>query len=89
MEFLHTDLGHLRRGQVVEARLRGTEANVLLLDPTGFLSYKNGRQYRYYGGHFTRSPCHVVVPHAGHWHLVIDMGGFGGRVEAEVSVLAA
>lgn len=89
MKFLHSDLGLLRAGQVVEARLRGTEANVLLLTPTHFNNYRNRRDYRYHGGHFTRSPCHVLVPHDGHWHVVVDLGGFGGRVEAEVQVLPA
>jgi hypothetical protein len=89
MNYLHSDLGSLRAGQVVQARLRGTEANVFLVDPMNLANYRNGRDYRYFGGHFKNSPCHVTVPHDGHWRLIIDLGGFGGQVQAEVSVLAA
>jgi hypothetical protein len=89
MEFLHKDLGQLRAGQVVEARLRGTEANVLLLDPMNFANYRNGRDHRHFGGHFDRSPCHIVVPRDGHWYVAIDLGGYGGRVDAAVTVLPA
>ena len=53
MDYLHTDLGTVRAGSVVIARLSGTEANVLLVDPTNLERYRRGQSYHYHGGHFT------------------------------------
>lgn len=64
MDFLHSGLGHLDDGSAVEVALRGTAANVLLLDPTNFSRYQQGADFSYYGGHFTQSPAVVSVPHA-------------------------
>jgi hypothetical protein len=88
MNYLQSDLGNLDAEALVEVTLRGTEANVMLLDPVALAAYKAGRRFDYFGGHFTRSPARIVVPHAGHWHVVVDLGGAAGRVEASVNVLA-
>jgi len=87
MQFLHNDLGRLDGDAVVEVTLSGA-ANVRLMDTSNFNSYRGGRQHRYYGGHATRSPFRVAVPHSGHWHLAIDLGGYPGRVQAGVRVLS-
>lgn len=87
MRFLHHDLGHQERGRVVEVTLRGNAANVLLLDTTNFSRYRRGGRYSYHGGHVTRSPYRVAIPRSGHWHLVLDLGGYPGRVNASVQVL--
>lgn len=86
MDFVHYDLHQRSRGEVVEVTLDHA-ANVLLLDSSNFSSYRNGRRYNYYGGHVTRSPYRVAVPRSGHWHLVIDLGGYSGRVRSSVNVL--
>ena len=88
MQFLHTDLGHVAAGSTVRVNLRGTEANVLLLDGPNFTRYQNGRDYHYYGGHFIQSPALIEVPDSGHWYVAIDLGGFAGRINANVEVLA-
>jgi hypothetical protein len=87
VQFLHHDLGHQERGRVVEVTLRGNAANVLLLDSTNFNRYRRGGRYTYHGGHVTRSPYHAVIPRSAHWHLVVDLGGHAGRVNASVQVL--
>ncbi|MEO1585006.1 MAG: DUF1883 domain-containing protein [Planctomycetota bacterium] len=87
MQFLHKDLGYRQRGEIVEVTLRGNAANVLLLDSSNFSSYKAGRRCSYRGGHVTRSPYRVSIPHAGHWHVAIDLGGYRGSVNAGVRVL--
>ncbi len=86
MEFLHKDLGHLSSGQTVSVRLSGTEANVCLLDDHNFRRYRNGDSYRGVGGHYQRSPVRISVPSSGHWHLTVDLGGYAGRIGAEVTV---
>jgi hypothetical protein len=61
-------------------------ANVKLLDDTNYQKYREGQQYRYDGG-FTKALLVILtVPHEGHWHLVIDLGGYPGTVQASTAV---
>jgi hypothetical protein len=87
MNFLHTDLGNLRGGEIVEITLQGNSANVRLLDSSNFSSYRAGRRHTFIGGHAKRSPVRLQVPRSGHWHVAIDMGGYSGNVRAGVRVL--
>lgn len=87
MNFLHTDLGNLRGGEIVEITLQGNSANVRLLDSSNFSSYRAGRRHTFIGGHAKRSPVRLRVPRSGHWHVAIDMGGYSGNVRAGVRVL--
>ena len=70
-------------GTIAEVTL-DRAANVLLMDPTNYGEYSQGRAYRYYGGHVTVSPFRLVVPAAGIWHVVVDLGGGPGEVRAVV-----
>ncbi len=88
MDFVHYDLKQLNEGEVVEVTLDAA-ANVRLLDEPNFGGYRAGRQYSFYGGHVTRSPYMTRVPHGGHWHLVVDLGGYSGEVRSSVRVLPA
>lgn len=63
------------------------QANVRLLDDINYNKYRRGEQHTYYGGLATSSPARVSPPHFGHWHLVIDLGGYSGRVSASVRVV--
>jgi hypothetical protein len=63
------------------------QANVRLMDYSNFQAYRSGRRHTYYGGHATVSPFVVRLPHAGQWYLAIDLGGYGGSVNASVSVI--
>jgi hypothetical protein len=87
MKFLSYDLGQQPAGAVAEVTLSGNAANVVLLDAINFQNYKGGRRYSYHGGHATRSPVRLEVPRAGHWYVVVDTGGYAGRVNASVRVL--
>lgn len=89
MNYLKSDLGHLEAGALVDVSLRGTEANVMLVDPVNLGRYERDQGFEYFGGHFTRSPVRIAAPRAGHWHVVVDLGGAAGRVEASVNVLAS
>lgn len=85
MNFLHYDL-QLMAGDVVEVTL-DKQANVRLLDDTNFSQYRSGRQHTYYGGLATKSPVHLQPPHGGHWHVVVDLGGYAGTVSASVRTI--
>jgi hypothetical protein len=85
MNYLHREFD-LDSGDVVQVTLDG-QANVMLLDPSNYESYRNGRPYHYHGGHAQTSPVRLEVPHGGKWHVVVDLGGNAGRVRAGVGVL--
>lgn len=87
MQFIHHDLGNLHGGEIVEVTLQGNAANVRLMDSSNFSNYKAGRQHRCIGGHATRSPVRLQVPHSGHWHVAVDFGGYPGQVRTGVRVL--
>lgn len=85
MNFLHyeVDAGPNNVIQVILDK----EANVRLLDSDNFQKYQAGQQHKYYGGLAQASPLNLKPPHIGHWHVVIDLGGYGGTVRAAVQVL--
>lgn len=85
VDFLHYDF-FLSFRDSVQVQL-DSQANVILLDDLNFENYKNSRQYTYYGGLATRTPVYLKPPFPGHWHLVIDLGGGSGSVNASVSVI--
>jgi len=85
MNFLHYDF-QLGSGDIVEVTL-DKQANVRLLDDTNFSLYKRGKRHSYYGGLAKGSPVRLRAPHAGHWHVVIDLGGYAGRVQASVRTI--
>ena len=85
MEFLHEEL-KLNPGDIVEVTL-DAPANVMLMDSTNFSSYQGGSTSRYYGGYADKSPVRLAVPHSGKWHVVVNLGGYPGRVRAGVRVL--
>lgn len=82
MDYLHAE-DHLNAGDAAVVTL-DRRANVLLLDDLNYSAYRRGGSYRYYGGLAKRSPCRVVAPHTGHWHVVVDLGGYGGSVRAGI-----
>ena len=88
MDFLHSDLGQLNHGAVVEFTLRGNQANVRLMDSANLSAYRAQRGYHFYGGLAKASPVRLAIPHSGHWYAVVDMKGLGGnKVEAKIRVL--
>ncbi|WP_440905402.1 DUF1883 domain-containing protein [Catenovulum sp. SX2] len=86
MQFVHTDLGQRKRGEIVEIALT-SGANVRLMDVSNFNSYKNGRGHRYIGGLAKKSPVRLQIPSSGHWHVAVDMQGLRGSTRASVRVL--
>lgn len=87
MNYLVWDLKQQSRGTRVQVTLAGNAANVRLMDSSNYSSYKAGRSHRYAGGLVKKSPIVLGVPNSGHWYLVVDMQGLGGRANASVRVL--
>lgn len=85
MNFLHYDF-NLSPGDTVEVTL-DKQANVRLLDDANFSNYQRGAQHSYFGGKALKSPIFLKPPHSGHWHVVIDLGGYPGTVRASVRIL--
>jgi Domain of unknown function (DUF1883) len=87
VEYLHREL-ELAEGDVVEVMLSGTAANVLLLDETSFQNYRQGKPFEYVGGYAQTSPYRIQAPRPGRWHLVVDLAGAAGRVQASLRVIS-
>ena len=85
MKYLHDEF-EIGPGDVVEVTLDG-QANVLLLDASNYERYRRGATYQYHGGFARASPYQLSPPTAGHWHLVVNLGGFNGQVKAGVRLL--
>jgi hypothetical protein len=65
------------------AHLRGSSANVILLDPLSFDRYRFGQPFQYTGGLHTRTPTRLRIPRDGHWYLIIDCGRYRHHVHAQ------
>lgn len=87
MKFTHYDLGNKQRGETVEITLKGSAANVRLMNSSNFQSYRNGRRHTYYGGLAKKSPIRLQIPSAGHWHVTVDMQGLRGTVRSGIRML--
>jgi len=86
MDFMHSEV-ETGSDDAIEVSLDGNAANVMVMDSSNFSSYRRGGRFHYYGGHYTRSPAVIRPPSSGNWHVVIDLGGGRGRVQASVRVI--
>lgn len=86
MQFIHSDLGYRKAGEIVEVTLT-SGANVRLMDSSNFSSYKNGRPHRCIGGLAQRSPVRLQIPSSGHWYVAVDMQGLRGSTRASFRML--
>lgn len=86
MRYAYHELGRQPAGATVTVRLTGKAGNVILLDEENFARYRASQGFRYAGGHYHHSPVRLEVPADGVWYLVLDLGGFRGRVRGRVSV---
>lgn len=87
MSFLHKR-EHLNGGDVVVVNC-SHQCNVLLLDDSNFSRYQHGDGYDYFGGHYTRLPARIGVPHSGEWNIVLDLGGGSASIKHSIQVLRA
>lgn len=58
----------------VEVQLQHA-ADVYLVDSTNFQHYKSGRNFKYFGGHYKRTPVNITVNGVGRWYLIVRGGG--------------
>lgn len=86
MKYLHWEF-NTKPGAMIEVEL-DRQANVLLLDSANYARYRRGADYRYRGGLAKISPIQLSVPHAGSWHVVVDLGGHAGQVAASAALLS-
>ena len=84
MNFLHWEID-AGPENLVEVTL-DNQANVLLLDNSNFQKYSQQEKYNYFGGLAKKSPVKLKPPSKGHWHVVVDLGGYGGTVRASTTV---
>ncbi len=84
MNFLHSQFDG-GTDSIAEITL-DSQANVMLLDETNFRSYQRGSTFRYIGGWAKQSPVRLSPSHHGHWHIVVDLGGYSGQVRAGIRV---
>ncbi len=86
MKFLHFEVD-TKPGDAIVVNLSGNAANVRVMDGTNFSAFRRGARHRYLGGRYTQSPAIIRPPHPGHWHVTVDLGGYGGHVNASVHVM--
>jgi hypothetical protein len=86
MNFIHSNLGNIHTGDILEVTLT-KGANVRLLDSLNFNNYKNGRACKFIGGLAKVSPLKLQVPRSGQWHAVVDMNGLSGSTSASFRIL--
>jgi hypothetical protein len=86
VQFLNSEV-HTQAGDVIQVHLKGTAANVQVMAEPNFQNYRSGRPFRYVGGHAKRSPVNIQAPGTGRWHVVVDLGGYAGSVNASVNVI--
>ena len=89
MKFTHYKLGYVAGGTVVEVTLKGSAANVRLMNQSNFNNFKAGRRHEYHGGLVTKSPFRVRVPQSGTWHVTVDMQGLRGTARSSIRVIPA
>lgn len=86
MQFQHYDLGYVEARKIVEVTL-GYSANVRILTSTNYANFKAGRRHQFIGGNVTKSPFRATLPTSGTWFVVVDLGGYSGKIKSSVKVL--
>lgn len=86
--FDYVDLRQCKRGDIFRVEL-SHGANVFMVDNSNFSSFKNGRDFKHFGGGglITRSPHDFVVPSSGHWYIVIHTWGLSNSTRYNVTPL--
>ena len=85
MQYLHYLL-NLGDHDVVQVDLKA-HAYVRLMNDENYHTYRDGKDYRYYGGLAEMSPANIKPPYKGEWHLCIDLGGKEGELWASVHII--
>lgn len=87
MRFLHEEI-ELAHPANIDVTLSRPNANVLLLDAANYWRYSHAQPYEYRaGGWTTVITTRLRAPYAGHWHLVVDLGGAPGTIAASYAIV--
>ena len=83
----HSQREYLNHGDVVEVAC-SHHCEIVLLDDNNFFNYKNARPFtRHDGGFFTMFPARLLVPQAGYWNIVIDLGGGNATIRHLIRIV--
>ena len=85
MQYLHYSL-NLGIHDVVQVDLK-SPAYVRLLTEEQYRAYREGKNYRFFGGMAESSPANIKPPNKGQWHLCIDLGSKEGELGATVHII--
>lgn len=86
MQYQYYDLGNVSSGTIVEVSL-GYAANVRIMDSSNYSNFKAGKRHRFIGGYVTQSPYKATITQSGRWYVIVDLGGYAGKVKSSVQVL--
>jgi hypothetical protein len=86
VNFTVHDLKQQKRGATAVVTLRGSAANVRLMDSSNYSAFKAGRRHHYVGGLAKRSPVRLPIPRSGHWYVTVDLSGLRGQVRSSVAI---
>lgn len=82
----HYGLPTAKSGDIVRVEI-SADANILLVDEEALGKYRHHQPFHYVGGGYAAGAHNIGVPHDGHWHLVIDLGGRPGDLQHTAQVL--
>lgn len=88
LRYTHYDLEEQPAGVIVEVTLSAVN-NVRLMTEPNFQRFKEVLDFKYVGGIAKVSPALLVVPEAGHWHVVVDQEGHHGLADSQLKILTS
>ncbi len=50
-------------------------SDVFLIDQSNFRKYQSGQRFKYFGGHYTKTPVRISVEGTGRYYLIVRGGG--------------
>jgi hypothetical protein len=84
VSYLHYKI-HTGPQHTIHVRLTD-KANVRLLDTLNYYKYRAGRPYQAIGESSQDVVVNLKPPHAGEWHVIVDLKGQGEEVRASVEL---
>ncbi len=88
LRYTHYDLEEQPAGTIIEVTLSAVN-NVRLMTTPNFQRFKEVLDFKYVGGIAKVSPARLIVPEAGHWHVVVDQEGHHGLADSQLKIIVA
>jgi len=83
MSFIHAR-EYLQKGDAVIVN-SSHQCNICLTTDSEFGNYRSGTTFRYNGGHYSRFPVRLIVPHTDDWNVTLDLGGGPGNLRYSIN----